>query len=1097
MNLYIDKDIKNLYIKLKEVLNVNINKNYLEVSNDLVNNNKLKIAGYEEIDLNNNLDWENIEAGRSYLRRLNGHIFLGDLIKTYKETNKISYIKKGIEIINNWMNKYELEYELKNKNKYAFHDETTALRLNNWIGFLLVAYEIFSNEELNRFQINIQKTAKLLSDDDFHNKNTNHGMYQDLSLLLYSIVFNKSLNSEIYKEISIKRLKEYFDFVYTKDGVHKEHTPMYHYEVTKCIFLYSNILKDIEPEFSNYLNDLYIKTLQFSYQILKPDGTFPEIGDNAPSKVISKYKELYNDEKYLYSITCGKQGIKPNEDSIVFKEAGYAIFRDDWSKKENSLYILFSAAYNSRYHKHCDELSVLIYKGENLFVESGCNGFEYSDIFTQYGYSSYAHNSLVVDNKSMKLDMNLAKNLEKLSDASLNYEDVYIKDYEIKENYSYVLGINKRYKDIVHKRSISYEKNKNIIRIIDDIDSKNKHNYKILWNLAVGINLKYKDDKIYLVKEETQQNIGEIRFKSCEKIIINNYFGEIENIPKGWYFPKAKEKEKRHTIELECESTSVKFETNIILYDELDNDKYKLNYNEKNIIFNPSKDFNIKENCRVAIYDLKSEKYYKTLYIESNESLVFDDQGVLINPWDYKYKFQVKKGEKYINCTTFLYFVDIDKFKDVFSGRSENISDIESFLTSNITNLPREYKKILRSTLPHLMDNCIIPLEKEIPNTINYFINNVIQRYNNVDCYIVNLCFYLKYTITIKEVFKKHKVSCNYFEFISNKEKYKDLILELKNLIFECEKSLVDLPFASSLIAGRIYDILGEREKAYEKFKCTIEFDKEYLAYMYYESTIYTYINKIDKFPILNNEIKFLNTRKIQEDLTILVSVDEKFFRAYGANLLRLCNVLDGIHFHLHIIGDFQNVKVLVDESLKVYSSMNKISERNNNRPTFSTEEIPKYVTDRVTFYACSRYINARYFMDEFNTDIFIMDADAIFDNIPYKHFQECSNHDVCISIKDFVIATQGRRNAAGLVYIKNNDNGRKYLSLVKNYNLTCFKIPQNLWVLDQNALEYANWYNINNNLGIDICTYDKMINHRCVYQNNFRVVLERYNYNF
>lgn len=569
MDFYTDKNIEGLYIKLKQVLNVNVNKNYLDASDDLVNNNKLRISGYEYIDLNEKLDWENIEVGRSYLRRLNGHIFLGDLLSSYEETNNTIFIKKGIEIINNWMDNFELDYELKNKSKYAFHDETTALRLNNWIGFLLVAHDLFPAEQLKRFETNIEKTAKLLSDDNFHNKNTNHGMYQDLSLLLYCIVFNKDLNSNIYKEISIKRLKDYFEFVYTEDGVHKEHTPMYHYEVSKCVYLYSKILKDIELEFSNYLNDLYTKTLRFSYQILKPDGRFPEIGDNAPSKVISKYKDLYDDKKYLYAITCGKYGSKPLENSVVFKDAGYAILRDDWGKKESALYILFSAAYNSRYHKHCDELSVLIYKGDNLFVESGCNGFEYSDIFTQYGYSSYAHNSLIVDNKSMKLDMNLANNLQKLNDASLNYEDVYIKDYKISENYSYVLGVNKRYKDIIHKRSVEYEKDNNYIKIIDNIGSKNKHNYKILWNLAVGINIKYEGDKTYLVKERTEEKIGEISFESSEKFVINKYFGETEDIPKGWYFPKPKEKEKRYTIELECDCITAEIKTKIILYDKL------------------------------------------------------------------------------------------------------------------------------------------------------------------------------------------------------------------------------------------------------------------------------------------------------------------------------------------------------------------------------------------------------------------------------------------------------------------------------------------------------------------------------------------------
>ena len=50
------------------------------------------------------------------------------------------------------------------------------------------------------------------------------------------------------------------------------------------------------------------------------------------------------------------------------------------------------------------------------------------------------------------------------------------------------------------------------------------------------------------------------------------------------------------------------------------------------IIFNPSKDFNIKEDCQLIIYDLNSKRYYKNYEINSYESITFEDEEVLSNP---------------------------------------------------------------------------------------------------------------------------------------------------------------------------------------------------------------------------------------------------------------------------------------------------------------------------------------------------------------------------------------------------------------------------------------------------------------------------------
>ena len=407
--------------------------------------------------------------------------------------------------------------------------------------------------------------------------------------------------------------------------------------------------------------------------------------------------------------------------------------------------------------------------------------------------------------------------------------------------------------------------------------------------------------------------------------------------------------------------------------------------------------------------------------------------------------------------------------------------------------MPVTHKFMFNRLVQSFTNDCITRFKLITSQNMKNFIESVLSKFKYEDCFLVNICFYLRYMIKIKEIFKNNNVNCSYFDFIENKYKYEDLVIELNYLIHECQEKVNKLPFAANLIIGKIYDLLSERTSASESFKKAIYYDNDYLKYITNENTIYTYIDKIYENSIFDNKINIFNSPIYNKNVTIVFSVDEKFFRAYITNILNMCNILKDINFHIHIIGEYENIKKLVEQALKVNEYINKIYKCENISPTFSTEEIPNYVNDYRTFYACSRYINAQYFMDLFGTDIFIMDIDAIFFELPFNYFKECSNHDVSLAIRTDPLWTSGRRLLAGLVYFKNNDKSRIFLSLVKNYMLSCFSMPYDLWVLDQNALEYATAFNIVNNLNIDICNSNTMKEKRTVGQNIFRVILEKY----
>lgn len=543
----------------------------------IIYNHGFYISPYEIVYYEGDINWEDINRGRTYLRYLNSHSFIWYIIDAYKITKDKKYLESGLDIIYDWIYKYSGRYD----NKIAYHDETTALRMNSWLGFILTSTSIISKEKLILLNENIRFTANILANDEFHSTNTNHGMFQDISLLLYSKVFTKDKYSDKYKLLSYSRIKKYLDYIYTSEGVHKEHTPKYHYIITDTIKQIYSIFKNDDSEFVSYMKDIYEKSLNFSYQIIKPDGNLPQIGDNQCIRVSEDkiFSKLYNDKYFSYAITKGKSGVKPKYENVVFKESGYAIFRDSWKNKDNALYILFLAAHHSKYHKHSDDLSIIIYyKGQDIITEAGFRGYDYDDVYTQYAYSAYAHNNLIIDNKSDLYRFSYNDKIKK----------IYIKEYNLDSNCPYVVGVNERYKNIVHKRTVKYNKENNSIFIIDKISSNEKHNYKIGFNLGDGIEFFMQGDKMILTKENNK--IGEISLKSDSNYVINSYYGEkkinlkddqilypiitsqlnkklVENKNfKGWNFPTRYDCLKNVFLEIEINEKNVQLQVSITLY---------------------------------------------------------------------------------------------------------------------------------------------------------------------------------------------------------------------------------------------------------------------------------------------------------------------------------------------------------------------------------------------------------------------------------------------------------------------------------------------------------------------------------------------------
>lgn len=132
-------------------------------------------------------------------------------------------------------------------------------------------------------------------------------MFQDEALLAFSEYFKEYQDALYYQLLAQKRLKNYFDYIISAEGVHLEHSPIYHQIIAQSVLNYYKYFNNVgNTTISNYLLNKFNSMFNFSTFIIKPDGFFPAIGDTQynlkPDTNIWKSNEWYQ-----FAASAGKK----------------------------------------------------------------------------------------------------------------------------------------------------------------------------------------------------------------------------------------------------------------------------------------------------------------------------------------------------------------------------------------------------------------------------------------------------------------------------------------------------------------------------------------------------------------------------------------------------------------------------------------------------------------------------------------------------------------------------------------------------------------------------------------------------------------------
>ncbi|WP_169332142.1 heparinase II/III domain-containing protein [Corynebacterium lubricantis] len=484
------------------------------------------------------------QVPRSLGRKTHGWFFIRDWGAAWNLLDESETRTLATEF-NRMFETWCLEYR-NSTSTMAYHDETTAQRVINFVVFfhsVMASSSLFKIDEYLEF---IKDEVNLLASSEFYAGKNNHGMFQNIAILVaeaYGITTSNSLETH---SVAVNRLIQYFNECFDEDGIHQENTPTYHLMVSRYLGQVVQYLESIgETTNLAHLKEIKAKADHYGAFALTPRNHFVPVSDTKLGVISeSQVRSVFGENTMMAAHSFGRISAPPASKTFVSTTSGYGVYRSDWTPQAE--YLFFSAAYNADYHKHSDEMSVYYFaNGRELISEAGPNGYEYSDPLTKYGFSSAAHNTLLVDDQGLPRvdDGQAATNLVDI-DSTPDTLDVK--------------GATTRYPGVEWSRRVfKGHSAPGQVEIFDSVRSQNERKYTFLWHIPEDTTPILRGNGLEIFDRSDDQKLGELTWFDATPTQVRHVIGQRHPYVQGWTFPTMGEAKAASAIEVVFSANSL------------------------------------------------------------------------------------------------------------------------------------------------------------------------------------------------------------------------------------------------------------------------------------------------------------------------------------------------------------------------------------------------------------------------------------------------------------------------------------------------------------------------------------------------------------
>src|SRR5699024_4301090 len=342
----------------------------------------------------------------------------------------------------------------------------------------------------------------------------NHGSMLDRSLLVLCVLMN---DKALFK-FSLERFKKNIENTFTKNMICKENSFTYSlFNLELIVSAQKLLLETINETLIEDFDLMMNRALNFLDIVRKPDGSLPLYGDGeliTSEKLNNSILRTYYPDHSLFSPPTIDEELK----TYYFKAESYIII------KNNYFYLFVRPGDIIKNHKHADDLSINLYMGEDVLIDTGIFNYEKGE-YRNYLKSPAAHNTIEL-------------NYENYNYLTSNNKDIYIDSITENEDLIHIILINNSYTFANITRNIYILKNQKSIFIADFIDSPIKVISTQIFNLSnhfiEHIDVNIQNNSIYVNNKFQVKNFSDsnMSFTISEKNLLSEKFQKITKIPK-------------------------------------------------------------------------------------------------------------------------------------------------------------------------------------------------------------------------------------------------------------------------------------------------------------------------------------------------------------------------------------------------------------------------------------------------------------------------------------------------------------------------------------------------------------------------------------
>jgi hypothetical protein len=359
--------------------------------------------------------WDEVGRGnRSQHLFLHSWKFLGAVLSLYDRTRNPGCLDFAARIALDWVRQYPSP---DTPSPFAWYDYAVGSRAFR-LAYILDAAtrdSRFADETIAELIASVPIHAEVLADNALFARHSNHGVYVAASQLAMARRLAELPGMDAARDQALDRLTTMLHVQFTDEGMHREHSPEYHWIIWEAFnsLIRTGALGGTEIE---SLNDRIQEALAW---LALPNGSLATFGDTPHHPVVPVDPQAVTNPALRHVVTGGREGQPPSETVRGFPLAGYFVARDHWpadASDTDRSYLAQTCAFHSRVHKQADDLAIVWFdRGHELLVDVGRygylgktapdsdlrkQGFWYSDPHRIYVESTRAHNTVEIDDRS-------------------------------------------------------------------------------------------------------------------------------------------------------------------------------------------------------------------------------------------------------------------------------------------------------------------------------------------------------------------------------------------------------------------------------------------------------------------------------------------------------------------------------------------------------------------------------------------------------------------------------------------------------------------------------------------------------------------------